>query len=111
MSRIRKYNARKTIVDGITFDSKAEANRWIELKALADRGEISLLERQVVFELIPKQLVNGKTAERSVTYKADFVYHYKGDTVVEDVKGVKTPEYIIKRKLMLYRYGIKVQEV
>ena len=63
------------------------------------------LELQVKFELVPK---NGK--ERAVNYKADFVYTENGKKVVEDCKGVRTKEYIIKRKLMLDRYGIEILE-
>lgn len=106
-----KYKAKKIKTEDGIFDSKKEYKRWLELKALQDRGEIKLLTRQVPFELIPSQRIEGKVVERAVTYKADFVYIYKGSQVVEDVKGFKTPEYILKRKMMLYRYGIKIQEV
>ena len=103
-----KYNNRKTVVDGITFDSKREATRWQQLKLLERGGLISGLERQVKYELIPKQ-----AGERAVSYYADFVYTDKqtGLTVVEDVKGKKTRDYIIKRKLMLWRHGITIKEV
>lgn len=101
-----KYGARKTVVDGITFDSKREARRYVELRLLQRAGEISELELQKRYELIPKQ---GK--ERPVYYTADFVYKDKnGETVVEDAKGCRTRDYIIRRKLMLWRYGIKVRE-
>ncbi len=107
-----KYRNAKTIHDGITFDSKAEASRYIELKMLQKAGYISNLRTQAEFELIPK-LINeyGKT-ERSVKYKADFVYS-NGTTgvVVEDVKGFKTKDYIIKRKLMLEKHGITIMEI
>lgn len=114
-----KYHAKKTIVDGIKFDSKAEAQRYIFLKALEQKGTISDLKRQVPFLLIPALNLkkphrkNGRLVyqERKVTYVADFVYQKDGETIVEDVKGVKTPEYIIKRKLMLQKYGIEIQEV
>lgn len=103
---VNKYGARKVVVDGIAFDSKAEARRYTELCLLAAAGEIDELRLQVPFELVPKC---GKN--RAVTYKADFVYRDKnGAQVVEDVKGAKTKEYIIKRKLMLWRHGIEVQE-
>lgn len=108
----RKYNAKKTIVDGIKFDSKAESARYLELKNLEKAGEISDLQRQVRFELIPSQHdENGEVIERPCYYVADFVYRESGKTVVEDCKGYRTDVYIIKRKLMLYRYGIKIREV
>lgn len=108
-----KYRNQKTIVDGITFDSKKEANRWAELKLLERAGEISFLERQPSFVLIPKQVRDGKVIERQTVYKADFTYqdNKTGETVVEDVKGVRTKEYSLKRKLMLWEYGIMVKEV
>lgn len=107
-----KYNARKAEVDGITFDSHKEAQRYAELKLLLRGGEIRDLRLQVKYELIPKQ--NG---ERACEYIADFVYQdvRTGETVVEDVKGCKQGAayniFAIKRKLMLWRYGIKVVEV
>ena len=102
-----KYNNTKIRVDGRLFDSKAEAARWQELQLLERAGEIAELERQVEYELIPKQ--NG---ERAVKYIADFRYvDNDGKTVVEDTKGVKTPVWIIKRKLMLRVHGIRVREV
>ena len=73
-------------------------------------GIISDLRRQVKFELIPSQYKDGKCVYRSVSYIADFVYEQNGETVVEDVKGFKTPEYIIKKKLMLYIHGIIITE-
>lgn len=101
-----KYNNRKTVVDGITFDSAKEAARWCELRLLERAGAIRDLRRQVRYELIPKQ-----KNERAVNYIADFVYVENGKTVVEDVKGYKTPEYVIKRKLMLWVHKIKISEV
>ena len=110
---VSKYRNQKTIVDGITFDSRKEANRWAELKLLERAGEISFLERQPSFVLIPKQVRNGKLIERQTVYKGDFSYQDKktGETVVEDVKGVRTKEYVLKRKLMLWEYGIEIKEV
>ena len=105
-----KYRAKKTEVDGIVFHSKKEANRWQDLKLLERAGEISSLERQVKFTLIPSQRIGGRVVERPVKYSADFVYVQDGKTVTEDCKGVKTPDYIIKRKLMLYVHGIKILE-
>ena len=106
-----KYRNRKTIVDGIEFDSQKEATRWAELKLLERAGKIFELQRQVPFVLIPKQVRDGKTVERPVVYKADFVYRENDEDVVEDVKGVKTKEYILKRKLMLWQYGIRIKEI
>lgn len=100
-----KYRSKKTAVDGIVFDSKHEAARWQELKLLERAGQISNLTRQVKYQLIPTQRGSVRT-ERGVSYIADFVYTKNGQTVIEDAKGVKTPDYIIKRKLMLQVHGI-----
>lgn len=109
--RYSKYRARKVKTADGTFDSKKELNRWIELSNQAIEGKISHLQRQVEYELIPSQFINGKCIERKCSYKADFVYRQGDDLIVEDVKGFKTPEYIIKRKLMLHKYGIRIKEV
>ena len=104
-----KYGNHRTVIDGIRFDSKREAERWCELRLLERAGEIKELQRQVSFELIPAQK-NGKV--KSVKYVADFTYETRyGKYVVEDAKGVKTEVYKIKKKLMLERYGIEVVEV
>lgn len=111
---MRKYGNQITIVDGITFDSKKEATRWAELKLLERAGKITFLQRQVSYVLIPKQVRDGKLLERQVVYKADFAYKDEnGVDVVEDVKSqaTKTKEYILKRKLMLWEYGIEIKEV
>ncbi|MBQ6570642.1 MAG: DUF1064 domain-containing protein [Clostridia bacterium] len=108
---MRKYHNKKTVLDGITFDSKKEAERYAELRLLERAGEIRNLRRQVRFQLVPKQYDGKKCVEREVTYIADFVYGQDGKTVVEDTKGVKTKDYIIKRKLMLQKYGIRIKEV
>ena len=105
-----KYGAKKVTVNGITFDSRKEAKRYAELDLLERAGKISGLELQVKFELIPSQRVDGKVVERACHYVADFVYEENGAKVVEDVKGFKTPEYIIKRKLLLKEHGIRVKE-
>ena len=107
-NRYNKYHNQKTNICGITFDSKREAQRYAELCLLQREGKIQGLRRQVAYELIPKQ-----QGERSCTYKADFVYvdNETGQKVVEDVKGKRTPEYVIKRKLMLWRHGIRISEV
>lgn len=107
-----KYKSKKTVVNGQKFDSKKEANRYQELLLLEKAGVIKNLSRQVKFVLIPSQRdENGKVIERECSYKADFMYEENGKSVVEDVKGFRTKEYIIKRKLMLYQYGIRISEV
>ncbi len=106
-----KYKAKKSTVDGITFDSQKEAGRFRELSLLERAGKITELETQVKFELIPSQKVDGKVVERACNYVADFVYVQDGKKVVEDTKGYKTKEYIIKRKLMLWVHGIRIKEV
>lgn len=112
MNSRSKYGNRKITRDGLTFDSVKEYRRYCELRLLERAGEVAELRRQVKFELLPSQRVDGKVVERSVTYIADFVYTDKdGRQVVEDTKGVRTKEYIIKRKLLLHKYGIRIREV
>ena len=120
-----KYHSKKIIVDGETFDSKKEYRRYRELLLMEKAGLISDLQRQVKFLLIPtqyehfkrygkngKELTPGKrVVEKECAYYADFVYTENGKDVVEDTKGVRTPEYIIKRKLMLHIHGIRIKEV
>ena len=130
----KKYKNTKVTYDGIEFDSKKEVKRYIELKELEAAGKISNLELQKVYTLIPAQFEEtgevytkgkkagqakrGKCIEQAVTYKADFAYiDENGVQVVEDVKGYRDPasgsyaRYIIKRKMMLYFYGIKIVEI
>lgn len=117
-----KYGAKKVVNADGTFDSASEAFRWYELKGMAERGEIKDLQRQVKYVLIPTQkepdttgprggVIKGKTIEKECAYFADFVYERDGEIIVEDVKGVATPEFNIKKKLMLERYGIRIQIV
>lgn len=106
-----KYGNRKWELDGIMFASQNEARRYQELRFMLRAGLISDLRLQVPYELIPSQKVGGKVVERPVKYVADFVYTENGKTVVEDAKGMRTKEYIIKRKLMLWQHGIQVREV
>ena len=105
----------KTIVDGLSFDSKKEAKRYAELKLLVKAGDVSNLELQRSFELIPKQKLSSGKTERACHYIADFVYCYNGKTWVEDVKGMRTGQayalFVVKRKLMLLVHGIEVIEV
>lgn len=119
----QKYGNKKVERDGMIFDSQREADRWTYLCQLMDAGVIRELDRQVVFELIPSQYEfdtmgprggknKGKCIERAVKYIADFVYKDQlGQIVVEDTKGYRTPEYVLKRKLMLFLKGIRVKEV
>lgn len=130
----RKFGNKKvTTADGKTFDSKKEAARYYELLLLQRAGEISELETQKEFELIPAQYETfpryGKTGKRlkdgrrcieqAVKYKADFAYidNASGRLVVEDTKGYINPssaffeKYVIKRKLMLYVHGIRIKEI
>lgn len=121
--RKNKYNARKVKVDGIVFASQKEADRWRELKLLERAGKITELKRQVPFLLIPIQrefcseidkngrFKKGKVIERKCSYYADFVYMQNGKQIVEDAKGKRTDEYVIKRKLMLFLQGIRIREV
>ena len=100
-----KYHAKKTVVDGITFDSKKEAKRYMELKEMEKSGSIQNLQLQVPFILIEKSKYG-----RSIKYVADFVYNRNGSKVVEDVKGIKTPVYKLKKRMMAEKYGIIVLE-
>ena len=116
-NRPNKYSAKKEtrIIDGkpVVFASKKEAERWDELRILARAGKIHDLRRQQRFVLIPAQRRDGKLLEQPCVYVADFTYTATetGEKVVEDVKGMLTPVYKIKRKLMLYVHGIQVREV
>jgi len=105
-----KYRNVKTVVDGITFDSKREADRYCELKLLQRAGRITDLRLQVPFELQPAFTVNGKKV-RPIHYIADFMYKENGVYVVEDVKGQRTKEYMLKRKMYAYKYGQEIKEV
>ena len=109
---MNKYRNQKCMVNGISFDSKKEARRYGELLLLERAGDISDLRRQVVFELVPRQKDPDGGYMHAVRYIADFVYYdrVRGKTVVEDVKGKKTDAYVIKKKLMLERHGIKIKE-
>ncbi len=126
-----KYHSKKITRDGITHDSLKEYRRFCELRLLEKAGEVTDLKRQVEFELIPAQYEEIPTGqfykrgekkgmpkmkrvcvEQSIKYIADFTYTTKkGESVVEDTKGVKTKDYIIKRKLMLYVHKIKIKEI
>lgn len=109
--RRNKFGAVKTEVDGITFDSKAEARYYGQLRLLERAGEIRSLRLQVPFELAPAVVLGGRKRP-ALRYLADFVYETQtGVTVVADVKGAITESYRIKRHLMKALHGIEVQEV
>ena len=103
--RRSKYNAKKTVVDGIVFHSKAEARRYPILKLLEKSGHIKDLRLQVPFVY----RINDK---KIFTYYADFTYFdVNNNDTIEDVKGMKTPVYRLKKKLIEAHYGIKITEV
>lgn len=110
-SRNSKYHAQKTVLDGIKFDSKKEANRYAELKIMERAGLISGLQRQVRFELIPAFDVDGKHY-RPTSYVADFVYTdvKSGKQVVEDCKGFRTDIYRLKAKMFAHKFGVSILE-
>ena len=105
-----KYHNKKVIYDGIKFDSTKEKNRYIGLKQLEKLGVIQNLQRQVKYELQPSFKLNKKTI-RSITYVADFVYIQDGVEVIEDVKGMRTKEYLLKKKLFEYKYQKEIKEI
>lgn len=128
MRRASKYyNIKTRALDGTVFDSHKEARRWDELLLLQRAGKITELRRQVEYDLIPAQyeayerygkggqrLKDGvRLLERKVCYVADFVYTdvETGENIVEDAKGVRTKDYILKRKLMLAVHSIRIREV
>ncbi len=123
-----KYHAEKVTVNGINFDSKKEARRWLELTALEQAGKIHDLRRQVKYLLIPEQRERctdiyksgpkkgqfkpGRILERECAYYADFDYYTEDGThVVEDAKGVRTEVYRLKKKMLLYTHKIRISEV
>ena len=122
MAKANKYKNRKITRDGMEFDSLKEYKRFVDLSLLQRAGKIENLQRQVKFVLIPAQYEpdiigkrggrkRGKLLERGCSYVADFVYTQDGKQVVEDTKGFKTKDYIIKRKLMLWVHGIRINEI
>jgi hypothetical protein len=101
-----KYKAKRTTIDGITFHSKRESERYQALKVLLKAGEISDLRLQVPFPIIVNK-------NKVCTYYADFVYFdiSASEVIVEDVKGMKTPIYNLKKKLVKAIYNINIKEV
>lgn len=118
-----KYHAKKVVLDGISFDSKKEGEYYLHLKQLEQQGKIADLRRQVPYELLPpiykEEVVHLKTkdktvrklVQRAVTYIADFVYNENGEEKVVDTKGMRLPDYILKKKMMLSLKGINIIEV
>lgn len=111
-----KFNAQKIELDGMTFDSKKEHKRYIELKAMQQRGEIFSLEHHTKFELAPKTKLEGeKRAKPALRYFADFTYYISsGEYIVEDVKSAATRKlasYRTKKHLMSTVLGISITEV
>lgn len=122
-----KYHAHRVIEDGQTFDNMKELRRYRELLILEKMGQVKDLERQKKYLIIPECRESspagprggiriGRIIERAAYYVADFVYREldpetnEWNEVVEDVKGLRTDTYILKRKLMLYMHGIRIRE-
>lgn len=105
-----KYHNKKVEYDEIKFDSVKEKNRYIGLKQLEKLGVIQNLQRQVKYELQPSFKLNGKTI-RSITYIADFVYIQDGVEIIEDTKGFRTKDYLLKKKLFEYKYQKEIKEI
>jgi hypothetical protein len=128
---MNKFNTKKVVVSGLAFDSKKEARRYQELYFMERSGEITDLQCQVKFVLIPAQyetyerygkkgqrLKDGKRCiEKECSYVADFTYKKNGTLVVEDTKGYRNPStagyayFVLKRKLMLWVHGIRISEI
>lgn len=107
-----KYRNEKVEHGGMKFDSKRELARWLELEQQQRAGKIRNLQRQVMFELAPAVYLGGPRKKPALRYQADFVYAMPtGERIVEDAKGVKTKEYIIKKHLMMSVHSILVREV
>ena len=104
MNKISKYRSIPTLVNGITFHSKKEAEKYRDLLLLERAKKVSDLQMQVPFPCV----VNGK---KICSYFADFVYTEKGKQVVLDVKGYRTPLYKMKKKLVEALYDLKILEV
>lgn len=114
MRKRNKFNAKRRSYNGHTFASTRELNRYKELLLLEQAGEISNLELQPKYEVIPRQVKADGSVERAAPYTADFRYVEDGRVVVEDVKSkatAKLRDYVLRRKLMLYVHGIEVREV
>lgn len=102
--KTNKYHNIKVSVDGYTFDSIAESQRYQQLKLLERAKAIIDLKRQVKFVLIDKSQYG-----REVSYIADFTYYEGNKLVVEDVKGIKTDIFKLKARLFAERYGFEIK--
>jgi len=111
MKKRSKYGNIKTVVDGVKLDSGREAKRWIHLQLLQKAGQIDDLERQVRFNFHingkPVMMKNGQCAR----YTADFTYTENGKQIAEDVKGVVTEAYALRRAFMKAIFGVEIREV
>ena len=105
-----KYHNKKCEYKGLKFDSLKERNHYIVLEQLEKTGQIKDLKCQVKYELQPSFKLNGKTI-RAINYIADFTYIKDGKVVVVDTKGFRTKEYLLKKKLFQYKYGMDIVEV
>ena len=111
--QMSKYKNKKVVYKDIKFDSKKEYIRYLVLEDMQRKGEISELQTQVPFVLVPPFELNGKKY-KGTKYIADFVYKKDGKTIVEDVKpsaSFQTDVYKIKKKLMAYMHKIEIKEV
>lgn len=107
---MNKYHNCKCLVDNIEFDSKKEANYYLELKQKVNQGLISDLKLQVKYELIPSFKLNGHSI-RPMCYIADFTYRDKDLCLhIIDTKGFRTDVYKIKKKIFEYKYKIEIEE-
>ena len=118
-----KYKNKRVEYDGRVFDSLKEYRRYCQLKALLKCGAISSLQLQVPFELLPavyederiqlktKVKVKRRCVQRAISYIADFVYMKDGHLIIEDVKGYRTKEYELKKKMMRALLGITIKEI
>ena len=105
-----KYKNKPIQIHGIWFQSEKEGFRYMELLSELQAGKIECLELQKEYELIPKQQKSNGKFEQPVKYKADFAYVRDGKEYVEDTKGFRTKDYVIKRKLMLFVHGVEIVE-
>ena len=113
MNSYKKYKNEEKVVDGIKFDSKLEARRYIQLKLLLRAGEITDLHTQAEYELQPSYKKNGKTI-RAIKYIADFVYYdvREGKTIIEDTKGFRNDVFKLKKKIFEYKYpDLELREI
>ena len=108
-----KYHSTKIDSADGKFDSATEYQRWCYLKVLEASGEIQNLVRQVPYTLIPSQFKDGKCIFRECKYTSDMEYDIVStqEHIVEDVKGMVLPQFVIKRKLMYYKFGVFVKVV